>query len=210
MSNLDPPALSITERAAAIQKAIAEIVKLRAKQAVSNTLYYRNGPNTTLVYNLPLNSKVLIQQESSNWTGPYRLLAVEDETYYIQLPSGPISFRSTSVKPYFQPKTAYNAKLDELKVTAELNELETPTKLDELEVPAKLDKLEVPLPTLEVLQKPTKPAKPTIKRGRGRPRKNPIIENYLTSIDTSADISVKQPPPIDILVLVQETSFTDL
>jgi hypothetical protein len=31
MSNLDPPAPSITDRAAIIQKAIAEIVKLRAK-----------------------------------------------------------------------------------------------------------------------------------------------------------------------------------
>ena len=35
------------------------------------------------------------------------------------------------------------------------------------------------------------------------------MENYLTSIDTSADISAKQPPPADISVLVQETSFTD-
>ena len=60
ISNLDPPALSIIERAAVIRKAMAEIVKLRAKQAVSNALYYRNGPNTTLVYNLLLNSKVLI------------------------------------------------------------------------------------------------------------------------------------------------------
>jgi len=31
ISNLNPPTPSITERAAAIQKAIAEIVKLRAK-----------------------------------------------------------------------------------------------------------------------------------------------------------------------------------
>ena len=31
ISNLDPPALSITERAAIIRKAMAEIVKLRAK-----------------------------------------------------------------------------------------------------------------------------------------------------------------------------------
>ena len=66
ISKLDPPALSITERAAIIRKAIAEIVKLRAKQIVNNALYYRNGPNTTLVYNLPLNSKVLIWRESSN------------------------------------------------------------------------------------------------------------------------------------------------
>ena len=31
ISNLDPPALSITERVAIIRKAIAKIVKLRAK-----------------------------------------------------------------------------------------------------------------------------------------------------------------------------------
>ena len=60
ISNLDPSAPSIIERAAVIRKAMAEIVKLWAKQAVSNALYYRNGPNITLVYNLPLNSKVLI------------------------------------------------------------------------------------------------------------------------------------------------------
>ena len=60
ISNLDPPTLSIIEWAAAIWKAMAEIVKLWAKQTVNNTLYYYNGPNTTLVYDLPLNSKVLI------------------------------------------------------------------------------------------------------------------------------------------------------
>ena len=60
ISNLDPPAPSITERVVVIRKVIAEIVKLRAKQTVNNALYYRNGPNITLVYNLPLNSKVLI------------------------------------------------------------------------------------------------------------------------------------------------------
>ena len=60
ISNLDPPVPSIIERAAIIQKAMAKIVKLWAKQAVSNALYHRNGPNTTLVHNLPLNSKVLI------------------------------------------------------------------------------------------------------------------------------------------------------
>jgi len=60
ISNLGPPTPSITEQAAAIRKAIAEIVKLWAKQTINNALHYRNGPNITLVYNLPLNSKVLI------------------------------------------------------------------------------------------------------------------------------------------------------
>ena len=66
ISNLGPPAPSIIERAAAIRKAMAEIVKLRAKQTVNNALYYRNGPNITPVYNLPLNSKVLIWRKSGN------------------------------------------------------------------------------------------------------------------------------------------------
>ena len=60
ISKLDPPAPSIIDQAAIIRKVMAEIVKLRAKQTVNNALYYRNGPNTTLVYNLSLNSKVLI------------------------------------------------------------------------------------------------------------------------------------------------------
>ena len=60
MSNLNPPALSITDRAVIIRKAMAEIVKLRAKQAVNNALHHRNRPDITLVYNLLLNSEVFI------------------------------------------------------------------------------------------------------------------------------------------------------
>jgi hypothetical protein len=60
ISNLDPFAPSVTDRAAVIQKAIAEIVKLRAKQTVNKALYHRNGPDTTLIHNLLLNSEVLI------------------------------------------------------------------------------------------------------------------------------------------------------
>ena len=60
ISSLDPPAPSIIERAAIIRKAMAKIVKLQAKQTVNNALHYCNRPNTTLVYSLLLNSKVLI------------------------------------------------------------------------------------------------------------------------------------------------------
>jgi hypothetical protein len=105
-------------------------------------LYYRNGLNTTLVYDLPLNSEVLVWRESGNWTGPYCLLAVENETYCIQLPSGLTSFRSTSVKPYFWSKNTHDVELDELKAPAELDELEAP--LLTLEVPCKLTELTKP------------------------------------------------------------------
>jgi hypothetical protein len=60
ISNLDPPAPSVTDRAAIIQKAIAEIIKLQAKQTINSALYHHNRPNTTLIYDLPLNSEVLI------------------------------------------------------------------------------------------------------------------------------------------------------
>ena len=59
---------------------MAKIVKLWAKQAVNSALYYRNGPNTTLVHNLPLNSEVLVWRESGSWNRPYCLLAIENET----------------------------------------------------------------------------------------------------------------------------------
>jgi hypothetical protein len=188
MSNLDPPAPSVTDRAAAIRKAMAEIVKLRAKQTVNKALHHRNGPDTTSIRNLPLNSEVLVWRESGNWTGPYRLLAVEGETCSIQLPNGPTSFRSTSVKPYFRSETS-----------------ETARDVDP-------DELEAPSPTPEVSQEFIEPAEP--KRGRGRPRKhpvtdpvteNPVTENHLTSADTP----VKQLLSADISVLVQETPFTD-
>ena len=79
MSNLGPPTPSITEWAAAIRKVIAKIAKLRAKQTINNALHHRNGPNTTLVHNLPLNSEVLVWRKSGSWNRPYRLLAVENK-----------------------------------------------------------------------------------------------------------------------------------
>jgi hypothetical protein len=80
MTNLDPPAPSITDRATAIRKAMSKIAKLRAKQAINSALNHRNRPNTTLVHDLLLNSEVLVWRKSRNWTGPYCLLSIEGET----------------------------------------------------------------------------------------------------------------------------------
>ena len=52
-----------------------------------------------------------------------------------------------SVKPYFWPKNTHDIKPDKLEATTES------------------DKPEAPWPTPEVPQKPTKYAKPTVKRG---------------------------------------------
>ena len=97
----------------------------------------------TLVYNLPLNFEILIWCKNGNQTGPYYLLAVENEMCCIQPFSGLTSFRSMFVKPYFQSENTCDIKLDELKIPTKLNKLDVPTELDKLEVPIKLNKLKV-------------------------------------------------------------------
>jgi len=124
---------------------MAEIVKLWAKQTVNNALHHCNGPNTILVYNLLLNSEVLVWRESGNWNGLYHLLVVENEMCCVQFPSGPTRFKSMSVKPYFWPETTHDVKSDELEATAEP------------------DELEAPLFTLEAPKELAKPIEPTIK-----------------------------------------------
>src|SRR6266702_1520891 len=96
-----------------------------------------------------------------------------------------------SIKPYFWPETTYNVKPDKLETITELDKLEITVELNKLKVFTELDKLEVLLPTLEVLQEPTKPVKLIIKHSQGRPRKhsvtkNPVIKNYLTFTGISA------------------------
>ena len=65
----------------------------------------RNGPNITAIYNLPLNSLILVQRESNTGqlkyqVGLYNLLNIKGEIYTINLFSGPTKFRSTVIKPY--------------------------------------------------------------------------------------------------------------
>ena len=80
-----------------------------------------------------------------------------------------------SVKPYFWSKNASNNELNKLKA---------------------------PLSTLELTLELTKPAKPiilpSIKRSRGRPKKNPVTKSHLTS----TNVPIKELLPMDILVLI--------
>ena len=64
----------------------------------------RNGPNTT-IYNLPLNSLILVWREGNirqlgYWAGLYNLLNIKGEIYIINLLSSPTKFYSTVIKPY--------------------------------------------------------------------------------------------------------------
>jgi hypothetical protein len=60
MTELDAPSPTVTQRANAVKKAIAEIRKLRAERQVADALNMRNGLRTDAVHDLPPNSPVLV------------------------------------------------------------------------------------------------------------------------------------------------------
>lgn len=64
MTQLDPPAPSIIQRACAIRKATEEIRKLKAKIKINDALNHRNEPDTSQVYELPQNFDVLVWREA--------------------------------------------------------------------------------------------------------------------------------------------------
>lgn len=105
MTNLDPPAPSISQRAAAIKVAMAEVRKCHATRDVQDALGMRNGPRTSHLKGLPLNAEVMVYREKNKWMGPYRLMSMDGETCLVDLGNGlPTKFRSTVVKPYYQPE----------------------------------------------------------------------------------------------------------
>jgi hypothetical protein len=60
ITDMDPPSLSIIQRAQAIHAATKEVQWLYAKCQVSDMLAIRNGPNTMLTLDLLINSDVCI------------------------------------------------------------------------------------------------------------------------------------------------------
>jgi hypothetical protein len=56
----DTPSLTVSYCTTVLKKVIEEVYKLRAKRQVNDTLNYRNGPSTSALKDLPLNSLVLI------------------------------------------------------------------------------------------------------------------------------------------------------
>ncbi|KAI0999447.1 hypothetical protein K3495_g8752 [Podosphaera aphanis] len=94
---------STMQRAAAIKAAMAETAKLHAARQVKDALRQRNGPQISQIHNAPIGSQVLVWRiHQKKWTGPFKLIAITDETCTIEMPSGPTNFRSTVVKPYLE------------------------------------------------------------------------------------------------------------
>jgi hypothetical protein len=100
MTREAPPSPSITQRAEAIQKAMKELRHLQAKRQVTEGLGMRNGP--TPISTLPLQSQVIVWRENLGWKGPFTLLAAQGQTCLVEVNGRPVSFRSTSVRRYFE------------------------------------------------------------------------------------------------------------
>lgn len=168
MTDSDAPSPTVTQRANAMRKAMEEVRKVRAERQVADALNLRNGPKTDAIHGLPPNSPVLVWREGNtgqagHWDGPFNLLTVEGETCTLQMPHGPTPFRATSVKPYLITKPA--------EVIASSPDVPVAESL---------------APQLEATNSRSTTQEPSVapaKRGRGRPRKYPILNNF-------ADISI--------------------
>jgi hypothetical protein len=59
----DIPNPIVIKRAAALKKAIKEVKKLKTEHQMADTLNIYNRPKITAIYNLPLNSPILVWRE---------------------------------------------------------------------------------------------------------------------------------------------------
>lgn len=81
MTDMDAPLPTIHRRSIAMRKAMEEVRKSHGSRKVNDALNTRNGPSTSLIHDLPLNSPVLVFREGSagksgSWNGPYKLLSI--------------------------------------------------------------------------------------------------------------------------------------
>jgi hypothetical protein len=99
-----PPSPTITQRAEAIRKAMAEVRKLTASRDVKAALRARNGPDQTLsnTNKLLLQSEVRVWREKYGWQGPYRVISTDGQSVTLQFPNGSLIFRSTRVALYYR------------------------------------------------------------------------------------------------------------
>jgi hypothetical protein len=67
----DAPNPTVAQRTVALKKAMDEIKKLRAKRQIADALNMRNGPITTAIHDLPLNSQVLVWREGPTGQAGY-------------------------------------------------------------------------------------------------------------------------------------------
>jgi hypothetical protein len=174
MSERDSPSPTISKRAEAINKAMDEVAKYRAKRQVADALNTRNGPNTAAVHDLKLGDEVIAWREKGTWEGPFKLVRIEGENCIVQMtPKRQATFRTTSVRPFLRPE---QAEIDPKGDTVVVQMPDTEPTFDpgsNLDVGTGRSNFE-PGSNLPI------PALIPVKRGRGRPRKvRPDVTAYI-------------------------------
>jgi len=105
ISEISLSSSSIITRATVIHKTMKKLNNIRAHRQVKNALAIRNGPNVAPTLQLSPNDNVIIWRENKGWTGPFKLLSIDDTTATVDIPYGPTNFRTIVVKPYHQDET---------------------------------------------------------------------------------------------------------
>jgi hypothetical protein len=146
MSETSSPSPGIIARATAIRKAMKELSNLRAQRQVKDALAMRNGPNVTPTLQLSPNDDAIVWRENGGWTGPFKILSIDDTTATIDMPYGPTNFRTTVVKPYHRDETT--------DISAAPLDVTNPPDVEDENNDSDYE------PTADI----------TVKRGRGRPK----------------------------------------
>jgi hypothetical protein len=102
LSKTSPPSPSITARAKAIKNAIVEVCNIKSKRQVNDALATRNRPNVIETLQLLIQSSVKVWRKNCGWTGPYTLIAMNDDltAAIVDVDNKQVTFRVTAVKLY--------------------------------------------------------------------------------------------------------------
>ncbi|EED20782.1 conserved hypothetical protein [Talaromyces stipitatus ATCC 10500] len=95
-----PPSALTAKRAQAMRKAMIDLRNTMATRKVNDALKARNGPIVTETLNLAPGTDVQVWREGKGWTGPHKVISVNDYNVIVDLPSGVTDFRATSVRRY--------------------------------------------------------------------------------------------------------------
>lgn len=126
---------------------------------------------------LPLRLEVKTWREKKGWTGPHVVKGIEAPDVVVEMENGPVRFRCTQVMPYYRTK-------DEDKPVQELLDPDEPAPVQR--DPPQVRRRGRPRKHPALTSGPHKatpqaasdlsyePEPQVVKRGRGRPRKNPI------------------------------------
>ena len=149
-----PPSASTAQRAATIEKTMKALRQKTAERTVRDALNTRNGPNVSHILDLPLGSLVRVYREKKGWTGPFKVLSIENHDVTVDTENGPSKVRTTAVQPYHDKDDEPNSD-PELSDHDDLSEEEGDDADD-------VDDF--------IPERDPEPTNMPVKRGRGRPK----------------------------------------